>query len=336
MTQLDITHNTLDLPLSAGPGIDRQLGPALREALFEDDTTLFAVLDGSRIPGLTEKLVAQDLQHTCLFSGEMAQDAAETAPWLVEMHADAPLLRQMLCDVPDDWAGVHGFMRRGAGVLIRTRADMGALRRHLRRFLRVTDATDRAYFFRFWEPDAAAVYFRTIAARTDLALRWMCPRDADPIDALLLPTWLEGPGLVTIRPGPLPDPVPEVRGPFTLAAAEVEALRDLQWRRDKWQLEERLRRTFPDVANRLGSDLAPRVSAVVDRMVGLGFWRRDMLFTFCAWAAHYGADVLDRDPQGHIPAALAQDGSAEDRFALISARMDVLERDYFAKPGMLS
>ncbi|WP_299692271.1 DUF4123 domain-containing protein [uncultured Tateyamaria sp.] len=332
---LDISQDSFDLPLSTGPGVDKELGQRLEAVLFPDRATVFAILDGGRVPGLPEKLVAQGVLHVCLFSGDMAEDAGEAAPWLAQMQPDTPLLRQMFCDVPDDAAGVHGLMRAGAGIVIRSGLDMDTLRRHLRRFLRVEDSTGRTYFFRFWEPDAAAVYFRAIAPRADVAHRWMYPRDAAPLEAIVIPTWLDGVGLTQVCPGPVPDQTPELRGAFALAAEETDALRDLQWRRDKAQLAERLARTFPDAVDALADELPAVVSAMVDRMVGLGFWRRDMLFTFCAWAVHYGPDVLDSDPDGLIAAALARPDPVEDRFADVSARMKVLERDYLAREATL-
>lgn len=333
MVYLEISQAQLGLPLTSGPGADKALGPDLRDVLFGAHQHVFAIVDGARIPGLQEKLLAQNLPHMCLFSGEMAEEAGEMAPWVIALEPEAPLLRQMLCDVEGDSASVHGLMRAGAGIFVRGPFALADLRRHLRRFMRVMDTTNSPFYFRFWEPEAAAVYFRAIAGRADVSHRWMCPRDTSPIEAIIIPTWLDGPGLAQIELPTLPDPVPLAQGAFALELAEIDALRALQWRRDKWQLQERLQKTFPDVATDLGADLGPRVSAVVDRMVGLGFWRRDMLFTFCAWAAHYGEGVFERDPEGQIATILERQLPAEDRFAQVSKRMETLERDYFARPA---
>ncbi|WP_415919329.1 DUF4123 domain-containing protein [Tateyamaria sp. SN6-1] len=335
MTYLDISSDPCGLPMRAGPGVDKTLPQEVITHIFGARETVFAILDGGRVPGLAERLAEQELPALCLFTGDMAEDAGDAAPWLAQVRPDTPLLRQMLCDVPDDSAGVHGLMRRGAGILVSTDADLRTLHAHLRRFLRVTDDTGQPYFFRFWEPDAAAVYFRAVADRADTVQRWMFPREAAPIDAFVIPTWLEGVGLTQVRAGPDCDATAQAAGTFSLEPPEIEAFRALQWRRDKQQLVDRLLATFPDAAEALGKDLAVRVSDAVDRMVGAGFWRRDMLFTFCAWDIHYGADVLERDPKGLVQAAMTQRGSAEDRFALIAARMEVLERDHFAAPALL-
>ncbi len=331
MTRLVVAPAAVQLPLATGPGSDKALHSDLRAALFAERNRIYGILDGGRIDGLPEQLEALDLPRLSLFSGQMVEDAAEMAPWLVELTPDSPLLRRMLCDVPDDTAAVHGLMRRGPGIFLRTALPMDELRTHLRRFMRVNDVQDRPFFFRFWEPEAAAAYFQSIAGVPDTVIRWMCPRgETAPIEAIMIPTWIDGPALVCVTPQDLPDTAPPARGAFTLTSENLAAIREVQWRRDRWSVMERLRTTFPERVKELGADAATVTGDMIDRMVALGFWRRDMLFTFCAWALYFGADVMDRDPEGTLRKTLDLPIPVEDRFTLISERMDTLERDYFA------
>ena len=322
-----------DLPLGAGPGVDRDLTGPLRDAIFGADGRVHAVLAGGRIPHLVERLETMDPPRTCLFGGELAENAAELAPWLVELAPDAPLLRQMLCHVPGDAGSMHGFMSLGAGMLIRSDLETMALRAHLRRFLRVLDARGRPFFFRFWEPESAAAYFAGLSDRPATMARWMRPREGGAVDAILLPVWDGGAALVTARAGPgVRETAPET-GAFALTAADVATLREVQWRHDLRRIADRLAETFPVAAGRAGAGMPDLVADVAARMSRAGFARRDMLFTACAWALHYGADFVDRDPNGALARSLAAPGTAEDRFVAMSARMDELERGYFARPA---
>ncbi len=333
---VEILRTEADLPLDAGPGVDRDLPEPLRRTIFGEDKRIHAVLAGGRIPHLVERLEAMDLPRTCLFGGELAETAAEFAPWLVELAPDAPLLRQMLCHVSGDVGSVQGFMSLGAGMLIRSDVETMALRAHLRRFMRVLDARGRPFFFRLWEPESAAAYFAGLTDRPATMARWMRPRDGGAVDAILLPVWDGGPALVTARAGPgVRHAVPET-GAFALTLADVATLAEVQWRHDLRGIADRLTETFPDVAVRVGRDLPDLVANVAARMSRAGFARRDMLFTVCAWALHYGADFVERDPTGDLARQLTAPGTAEDRFAAVSARMDELERGYFARPSSLS
>ncbi|QUJ78131.1 DUF4123 domain-containing protein [Sulfitobacter albidus] len=336
MSRLEISSEPVTLPLPAGPGVEKTLPPALEQVLFGECDTIFAVLDAGRIDGLRERLAALGVAHHSLFSERMTEEAGDSAPWLVAFDAKNPLLYRMLCDVEGDHAGVHGVLRRGAGILLRSELEIAVLRQHLRRFMRVKDAHERNFFFRFWEPEAAAVYFRTVAERSETVVRWMCPHGAPAgIDAFFFPVWLDGPELLCAVPVDLPDPPPPPRGRFALTEEEVEAFGALQWRRDRQALAERLAQTFPHKAKAAGDDLRPIVHETVDACVGAGFWRRDMLFTFCAWALHFGVDFIARDPKGEVARLMALPLSVEERFELITERMDTLERDHFALPGSL-
>lgn len=331
MARLLLAPAAVTLPLATGPGTEKGLDQELRTALFGARDRIYAILDGGRIEGLPERLEALDVPRLCLFSGQMVEDAGEMAPWLVELTPENPLLRRMLCDMPDDVAAVHGLMRRGPGIFLRTALPIKELRAHLRRFMRVKDANDGPFFFRFWEPEAAAAYFKSIANRPETVTRWMCPRDGTaPLEAIAIPTWIGGPALVCVTAQDLPGAPEPARGAFILTREDVAALRDVQWRRDRWSLMERLRTTFPERVKGLGTEATPIVEGMIDRMVALGFWRRDMLFTFCAWALHFGADVLERDPEGKLQKILALPAPVEDRFALIAERMETLEKSYFA------
>ena len=330
---VEIARTVDNLPLGAGPGVERALPDPLRRRIFGDRDRIHAVLAGGRIPHLVERLEASGAPRTCLFGGGLADEAAEVAPWLVELTPDASLLRQMLCEVEGDAAAVHGFLSVGAGMLIRSDLEIDGLRVHLRRFLRVLDAQGRPFFFRFWEPESAAAYFAGLDDRPATVARWTRPTGGGTVDAILLPVWDGTAALVEVRAGPDARAAAPSRGAFALTEADVAALAAVQWRRDLRGLVNRLRATFPAAAEAAGAGLPDLVAAVAVRLVQAGIARRDMLFTAGAWALHYGADVLERDPDGTLVRLLAAPGTAEDRFAAISDRMDVLERGYFARPA---
>lgn len=123
---------------------------ALRPVLFrEDGTNVFAVLDGASIPDLLDKLYVDDRpEFECLYTGDIAPDLAEAAPYLVRLEPASSFT---------EWALSQGWGKHW-GVFAVSAADFRALRHHLRRFLIVHDVNGKAYYFRFYDPRVLRTY----------------------------------------------------------------------------------------------------------------------------------------------------------------------------------
>jgi hypothetical protein len=128
---------------------------AVQDALFADPShQVYAVLDAARVFGLPERLAASGHDAVCLFQGAAFDEMADIAPWLVQLDADAPLLRALFTSDPE---GRHpaALWDAGAGICLSAPCDITAMRAHLRRFVRVTDDAGQWFFLRFWQPEVA-------------------------------------------------------------------------------------------------------------------------------------------------------------------------------------
>jgi hypothetical protein len=114
----------------------------------------YAVLDGAAVPGLLAKLYAQP-EYVCLYRGELAPDMAEVAPYLVRLEPDSEFA---------DWVLEKGWGRHW-GIFALSRADLRALRRHLRTFLIVHDPQGKPVYFRYYDPRVLRVYLPTCSAQ---------------------------------------------------------------------------------------------------------------------------------------------------------------------------
>ena len=123
---------------------------ALHTILFrEDGTNAFAILDGASIPNLLDKLyVADRPEFECLYTGEIAPDLAEAAPYLVRLERGAEFTEWVL---GEGW-GQHW------GVFAISSGDFRALRHHLRHFLIAHDVKGKSYYFRFYDPRVLRTY----------------------------------------------------------------------------------------------------------------------------------------------------------------------------------
>src|SRR5947209_13577733 len=95
----------------------------LAEHLFFDpDLRPYAVLDGAAAKGLLALLRKHNPPHVCLYRGELPEDVAEVAPYLVELQPDEPVTQAILAQ---GW-GKHW------GIFAQAPADLRALRKHFR------------------------------------------------------------------------------------------------------------------------------------------------------------------------------------------------------------
>src|SRR5690606_16819343 len=63
----------------------------IRDYLFADpDLAVWAVVDGARADSLLDAIYEHQVEHACLYSGELPPDMAEVAPYVVRLEPDAP------------------------------------------------------------------------------------------------------------------------------------------------------------------------------------------------------------------------------------------------------
>ena len=125
----------------------------IRDVLFDlRDTFVYAVLDGARVgEDLLPKLTEGDVEHACLYRGELAPDLAACAPYLVRIEKSGDFLAWLLkSGWGKDW-----------GIFLASGADMALMRRHLRRFLIVASPEGKRLYFRYYDPRVLRVYLPT-------------------------------------------------------------------------------------------------------------------------------------------------------------------------------
>lgn len=138
----------------------------------------YAVIDGASATGLLDQLYSEGKrpEFVCLYRGELEPDIAEVAPYLVRLEPSTPFTNWLLME---GWG-------KNFGVFVRSVADMDALRRHFRRFLRVQDPEGKTLYFRFYDPRVLKVFLPTCNAEELEALFgplicYLCEGDAPDI-----------------------------------------------------------------------------------------------------------------------------------------------------------
>jgi Domain of unknown function (DUF4123) len=125
----------------------------LRQILWPHDRNgssgdIFALLDCARDQRIYPLIKRQQINYSCLFAGDLPQELAEAAPYLVALSPHSRLTEALLTQ---GWG-------QSWGVFLESAAMLPDLRRHFRRFLEVRDEQGRRLLFRYYDPRVLQVY----------------------------------------------------------------------------------------------------------------------------------------------------------------------------------
>lgn len=128
---------------------------ALAKALWPSDQWSFmktwAILDGARDARIAKAVERTSEPKCCLFAGNISAQLKEVAPYLVRLDRGDDLAELLL---EQGWG-------RAWGVFFTSSGSLDTLRKHFRRFLRVTDEAGRRLLFRYYDPRVLSIYLPT-------------------------------------------------------------------------------------------------------------------------------------------------------------------------------
>lgn len=124
---------------------------ALHQRLFGVGGPVYAVIDGASVPDFRQQAFAYKPEHVCLLRGELGDDMAEVAPYLVKLEPEGPFM---------EWVLRRGWGNHW-GTFVLSPADLDLLRRHFRSFLVVHDESGKPLRFRFYDPRVLATFLPT-------------------------------------------------------------------------------------------------------------------------------------------------------------------------------
>lgn len=133
-------------------GTDRK---ALEAALWPKDEWSFmktwAILDGARDERIVPAVDRSYQDKACLFAGNISPQLKAVAPYLVRFDRGEELSDYVL---EKGWGNAWGVFFSSSG-------SLETLRKHFRKFLRVTDEAGRRLLFRYYDPRVLSIYLPT-------------------------------------------------------------------------------------------------------------------------------------------------------------------------------
>lgn len=134
------------------PEVDALVARLFRPApILVEEHVVYALLDGARDRRIHVAVRNAPLPSVCLFSGALSPRIAAAAPYLVQLRKEAPFVRFIL---QNGWGNAWGIFAMST-------ATVEEMRRHFRRFLRVTDENGKRLFFRYYDPRVLRLYLPT-------------------------------------------------------------------------------------------------------------------------------------------------------------------------------
>ena len=255
-----------------------------------------------------------DVKSRCLFNGRAAEENEEVAPYLIDATVSAAdqVPRFNRTFMQDHWG-------QSTGLIVRSHATFDDVRKHFRRFTKLKrEGRGGWVFFRFWDPRIASVYFRMIQHSAPRAEQWFgrglidsyvieeeggakastfraigaFEHSNEPIRSVLLTDW-------------------EMR-PFQLSAYD----------RDLGRMARALKNDFSDELRSYSADnVAEFIKPTLARFQEMGFRRRENLHVIAAWGLFYGADFIEKDPQGTLAEICKSSTSEVAKFNALKNRM---------------
>lgn len=147
----------------------------------------YAILDAAKLTGGFGEFGSGDDPFRCLFKGEAEETLQDVAPYLFELTPESTMTRRLLTYDPaiaDTLTSAH-LWHADACIFIRTRASMDDVWKHFRKFTHVQNEVEKWYYFRFWEAQHIAEYFRALRADLARVQRWFLINGAVPFTVLV-------------------------------------------------------------------------------------------------------------------------------------------------------
>lgn len=127
--------------------------PRALAQLFTPELTTYAILDGAQVPELPQRLFTSGLDYVCLYRGEIPDDLAQVAPYLVALKRDDRFTAWIL---EQGWGFNWGIYAHADSQI-----DMKEIRKHFRSFLKVKDPKGKSIYFRYYDPRVMRAYLPT-------------------------------------------------------------------------------------------------------------------------------------------------------------------------------
>lgn len=125
----------------------------VQETLFtHDDSFIYAIVDGASCVDLRFKIYEWRPQSSCLWSGQLAPDVEEVAPYMILLEKDSDFTT---------WLIKHGWQNHW-NIFVKSALEPKAFRKQIRKLQLVRSPEGKTLFFRFYDPRVMENFLPTV------------------------------------------------------------------------------------------------------------------------------------------------------------------------------
>lgn len=140
--------------------LDKKAIEKIKAYLFSGELNIYAIIDGAACPELRFKIYDWEPQSACLWSGKLAPDLQEVAPYLVLLDRDSTFT---------DWLITQGWDNNW-NIFVTSELDFKAFRKQIRKLLLVKSPEGQNMVFRFYDPRVIKEFYKIITPEQKLLL----------------------------------------------------------------------------------------------------------------------------------------------------------------------
>jgi hypothetical protein len=134
--------------------LERNKLAQIKDKLFSEEDNVYAIIDGASCPDLRFKIYDWEPKSTCLWTGDLAPDLQEVAPYLVLLDKDSTFTNWL---IEQGW-GNHW------SIFASSKLDFKGFRKQIRKLLLVKSPEGQNLVFRFYDPRVIEVFLPTLVS----------------------------------------------------------------------------------------------------------------------------------------------------------------------------
>lgn len=193
------------------------------------------------------------------------------------------------------------------------------MRKHFRRFTKLRrEEVGGWFFFRFWDPRVASVYFRVVQHSHERAEQWF---GRGLIESFVVEEC--GGRQAAMFRATLPfEPSNQPVRSVVLTDWELQPFRTSAYGRDVERIAKALKEDFgSELTSYSAENIVTMIQPVLARFLEMGFRRKEHLHVIAAWSVFYGVNFIEKDPDGTLVRICGSDRSESAKFAALKVRM---------------
>lgn len=231
------------------------IDPALKDLIFSTSSNTYLLIDASSRNLITTTFDLDDyndIDQQCLYTGQLAQELKQHAPYLIDLTLSA---KQLADD--DEVPKFHrDFFQKhwgeNTGIIFQSETAIDKIHFHLKKFIKIQDEDGKWFYFRFFDPRVMNHYLDSIQRWPQRIAKWYGIAKGTPLINQIVCEQNNGLSVNVYRP--FDTTKLDHSGNVKLTSQEFKFFQDYQWTQTKKLISSEITNDFPDETKSLDTN----------------------------------------------------------------------------------